>query len=147
MKPFPIVLLAAFSVAAFEARAQSIVGTWQLVRQTTCVESVLQNDNDDDTNSLVNDLESMSGGTNSVIHFKDDHSGDESIRMLNERRSAKRNNFLYKYDNGKLYILDKRSKLLIGSYDVDRLSADSLIFSNASRACETRMFIRLSDQK
>lgn len=142
MKPSIIAILAAFSIIFVETKAQSLVGTWQLVDHTTCLEGEL-GDEDEATGDLLEDIRSRESGTPSVIRFKDDNSGDESIRLLASRKSDKRNNFLYRYSEGKLYFLDKKSRLLVGSYDVDRLSTDSLVFSNASRACETRIFIRL----
>lgn len=142
MRAFSIAILAAFSAIFVQTNAQSLVGTWQLVGHTTCLEEEL-GDEDEATNVLLEDIRSRESGTSSVIRFKADNSGDESIRLLDSRKSNKRNNFLYRYSEGKLYFLDKKSRLLVGSYDVDRLSSDSLVFSNASRACETRTFVRL----
>jgi len=144
MKVCPVAILAAFILIAVEARAQSIVGTWQLVRHTTCLENEI--DEDEDTFALLEDMQSRSGGTPSVIRFKDDNSGEESIRLLEKGKATRRNTLLYKLSEDKLYFLDKKSRLLVGSYDVDRLSADSLIFSDASRACETRIFVRLAEK-
>lgn len=142
MKACFIAILAAFSTIFLQTKAQSLVGAWQLVHHTSCLEDEV-GDEDEATNDLLDDIRSRESGTQSVIRFNDDNSGDESIHLLNSRKSRKRNNFLYRYSEGKLYFLDKKSRLLMGSYDVDRLSADSLVFSNASRACETRIFVRL----
>ncbi|HLT71328.1 MAG TPA: lipocalin family protein [Cyclobacteriaceae bacterium] len=142
MKACFIAILAAFSTIFLQTNAQSLVGTWQLVRHSNCLEEKV-GDEDEATNDLLDDIRSRESGTQSVIRFNDDSSGDESIHLLESRKSKKRNNFLYRYSEGKLYFLDKKSRLLVGSYDVDRLSADSLVFSNATRACETRIFVRL----
>lgn len=145
MKVLSIVMLAAFVVVA-ETKGQSLVGTWQLVEHTTCLESEM-GEEDEATNDLLEDIRTRGSGTPSVIRFKDDNSGDESIRLLDTRKSSKRNNFLYRYSEGKLYLLDKKSRLLVGSYDVDQLSADSLVFSEAARACETRIFVRIQGNR
>lgn len=142
MKPSFIAILTLLSTIFVQTRAQSLVGTWQLVRHTTCLEDEI-GDEDEATGDLLEDIRSRESGTPSVIEFKSDNSGEESIRLLASKRSNKRNNFLYRYNEGKLYFLDKKSRLLVGSYDVDRLSADSLVFSDASRACETRIFVRV----
>jgi hypothetical protein len=144
MKAFSIAILAAFISLPLRSAAQSLVGTWQLVRHNTCLDE--QMDEDEATGELLEDIRSRSSGTPSVIEFRDDNSGEETIRLLNTRRSSKKNTFLYRYSEGKIYLLDKKSRLLVGTYDVDRLSADSLVFSEASRACETRIFIRLEDR-
>lgn len=142
MKPSFIAILTLLSTIFVQTKAQSLVGTWQLVRHTTCLEDEI-GDEDEATSDLLDDIRSRESGTPSVIEFKSDNSGEESIRLLASKKSNKRNNFLYRYNEGKLYFLDKKSRLLVGSYDVDRLSADSLVFSDASRACETRIFVRL----
>lgn len=142
MKPSFIAILTLLSTIFVQTRAQSLVGTWQLVRHTTCLEDEI-GDEDEATSDLLDDIRSRESGTPSVIEFKSDNSGEESIRLLASKKPNKRNNFLYRYNEGKLYFLDKKSRLLVGSYDVDRLSADSLVFSDASRACETRIFVRL----
>lgn len=142
MKAPLFALLVALSAIFGHTKAQSLVGTWQLVRHTTCLEAEM-GEEDAATDDLVEDIRSRDAGTASVIRFKDDNSGDETIRLLESRKSGKRNNFLYRYSEGRLYFLDKKSRLLVGSYDVDRLSADSLVFSDAKRACETRIFVRL----
>jgi hypothetical protein len=120
------------------------VGTWQLISQTSCMENELEED--DDTDELVADMKSRSGGTSSVIEFKDNNMGSESIKMIETRKSSKSSNFMYKVDGDILYLLDKKSHLLIGSYDIERLTTDSLIFSNAKRACETRIFAKISSK-
>lgn len=143
MKALSSAILAAFALLPFASAAQSLVGTWQLVRHNSCLEEEM--DDDEATGELLEDIRSRSSGTPSVIEFKDDNSGAETIRLLDTRRSSKKNTFLYRYSDGKLYFLDKKSRLLVGAYDVDQLSADSLVFSEASRACETRIFVRLED--
>ncbi|MDV3310538.1 MAG: lipocalin family protein [Cyclobacteriaceae bacterium] len=144
MKALSIAILAAFISLPFRSAAQSIVGTWQLVRHNTCLDQEM--DWYEATRELLDDSRSRSSGTPSVIEFKADNSGQETIQLLDTRRSSKRNTFLYRYSEGKIYFLDKKSRLLVGAYDVDRLSADSLVFSEASRACETRIFVRLPDR-
>jgi hypothetical protein len=144
MKALSTVILAAFISLPFVSAAQSLVGTWQLVRHNSCLEEEM--DEDEATGDLLEDIRSRSSGTPSVIEFRDDNSGEESIRLLDTRRSSKRNSFLYRYSDGKIDFLDKKSRLLVGAYDVDRLSADSLVFSEVSRACETRIFVRLAER-
>jgi hypothetical protein len=126
--------------------AQSLIGTWQLVKQTTCLSDELGGE-DAETEELVLDMQSQSSGTNSVIRFKDNSSGEENVRIIDSRKSSRLNTFLYKFDGNNLYLLDKKSKLLLGSYTVENFTADSLIFSNAARPCETRVFVKISEKK
>src|SRR5690606_41379173 len=124
MKALSIAILAAFMSLPLRSAAQSLVGTWQLVRHNTCLEDEM--DEDAATSDLLEDIRSRSSGTPSVIEFKDDNSGEETIRLLDTRRSSKKNTFLYRFSEGKIYFLDKHSRLLLGVYDVVRLSADSI---------------------
>ena len=144
MKSILFVFLLVFSISF--ANAQSLIGTWQLVNQTTCLSEEIDTE-DAETDELINDMESRSSGTNSVIRFKDNMSGEENIRMFESRKSSKLNSFLYKFDGSSLYLLDKKSKLLLGSYTIESFTSDSLIFSNAVRACETRVFVKVSEKK
>lgn len=131
-------------IISFNVQAQSIVGTWQLISQTSCIDNEIEAD--DEVDALVADMKSRSNGTNSVIEFKDNNTGSESIRMIESRKSNKSSSFMYKVDGDLLYLLDKKSHLLIGSYEIERLTTDSLIFSNTARACETRVFAKISSK-
>lgn len=125
-----------------DADAQSIVGSWQMVSETTCLEMKLESD--EDTDELVSDMKSQSRGTNQVMEFKSNNMGSESVRIVDTRKASKNSTFMYKVEDDLLYLLDKKSHLLIGAYDIEKLTADSLIFSNSKRACETRIFVRIN---
>jgi len=142
---FTILFLFSFFSISFVS-GQSLIGTWQLVNQTNCVDDELE-DEDEDTEDLIADMKSRDSGTNSVIRFKDNANGEENIRMIGSRKSTRMNSFMYKFDGNNIYLLDKKSKLLIGSYIVESITPDSLIFSNAARACEMKVFVKVSDKK
>ena len=122
--------------------SQSIVGTWQLVKQTTCM--------DDDTElsadgaeELLQDMKKMSGPTAQVLRLKDNNTGDESTKIISKKKSYNSNAFLYKFNGTSVYFLDKKSKTIIEGFTVEKLQADSLIISNSARACETKIFVKL----
>lgn len=119
--------------------AQSIVGKWQLSKQSMCVEDELG----DDTNELAAEMKSMSPPGRQILHLKDNNTIEESTRIINNRKSYNTKALLYKYTGDALYILDKRSKTIIESFVVEQLSADSLIISNSARACETKVFVKI----
>jgi hypothetical protein len=98
-----------------------------------------------DTNSeeLVSDMKNMSGPTPQILNLKDNNAGDESTRMISRRKSYNSKSFLYKYTGDAIYFLDKRSRTIIEGFSVEKISADSLIITNSSRACDTKIFIRL----
>lgn len=122
--------------------SQSIVGTWQLVKQTTCM--------DDDTElsadgaeELLQDMKKMGGPTAQVLRLKDNNTGDESTKIISKKKSYNSNAFLYKFNGTSVYFLDKKSKTIIEGFTVEKLQADSLIISNSARACETKIFVKL----
>jgi len=125
-------------------QAQTIVGQWQLVNQTSCLEGEMPMTTTD-TEDLVADMKSMSGtgAAPQIVRFKDNNTGEESTKIISHKKSYNPKAFLYKYSNEALYILDKRSQTIVESFIIEKLSADSLIITNSSRACETKLFVRL----
>lgn len=122
--------------------AQSIVGSWQLVKQTNCIEENVTVDNAD-TQALVDDMKSMSSATPQVVTFKEKMNGEESTRILTKRKASNTKNFLYKFDGESLMILDKKTQTITDNFLVEKFSSDSLIVSAASRPCETKIFLRV----
>ena len=123
-------------------QAQSIVGSWQLVKQSSCLDDDIEV-NDDGMEDVLGDMKSMGKATPQVLRLKDNNTGDESTKIISRKKSYNSNSFLYKFNGTTLHFLDKRSKTIIESFTVEKFEADSLIISNAARACETRIFVRL----
>lgn len=136
-----VLLLALMFITVFTGYSQSIVGTWQLMQQTSCMDDDLEED--EGTEALVKDMKSMSSRTPRVIQFKENNSGEESIRMLDKRKASGTTSFLYKFNGTSLYILDKKSHTIKSTYEIEKITTDSLIFSNTARACEIRVFARI----
>lgn len=124
------------------AQAISLVGSWQLVKQSTCVDDDLE-PLSEETEEVLQDMKAMSKPMTSVLVLKDNNSAEESTKIISRRKSYNSKSFLYRYNNKALYFLDKRSKTIIEGYTVEKLSADSLIITNSSRVCETKIFIRI----
>jgi hypothetical protein len=123
-------------------RAQSIVGRWQLVKESTCVEDELSPD-DVETEELINDMKSNSGASPQVLEFKDNNTGTESTKIISRKKKYNSKGFLYRYDGDGLYFLDKKSKTIIEGFTVEKIEADSLIITNSTRVCETKIFVRI----
>jgi hypothetical protein len=123
-------------------QAQSIVGRWQLVKESSCVEDELSPD-DAETDDLINDMKSMSGAAPQVLEFKDNNSGRESTKIISRKKSYNSKGFLYRLDGDGLYFLDKKSRTIIEGFTVEKLESDSLIITNSTRVCETKIFIRI----
>jgi hypothetical protein len=140
MKTFIFITL--LSSGSFFCQAQSIVGRWQLIKQSNCVESEIEEE-EPGTKEIVDDMKGLSGATPQIIEFKDNRTGEESTKIINKKKSYNSKSFMYRYSEGSLYILDKKSRTIIDGFTVEKLDGDSLIISNASRACDTKVFLRL----
>ena len=136
------IFLATLVFFSFSGFSQSIFGTWQLTKQTNCMSNELNSD--DEESELLLDMSAMSNRDIPLtIEFKDNNSGTENLHTINSKKKTKYQSFLFKYDGDNLYILDKKSRTISAAYMIDLLSADSLIYSNSSRPCETKVFVRL----
>jgi len=149
MKLIKIFFLFAFITTAPLAvfgQARSILGNWQLVKQGNCMEETASGDQDENLENLREEMQTRTPATPQVVNFKKNSSGEESSRILNTRKSANQKKFFYKFNGNMLLILDKKSQTISDSYIVDKFTADSLIVSNSSRPCETRIFIKISEK-
>jgi len=122
--------------------AQSIVGRWQLVKESSCVEDEVEAE-DGGTQELIDDMKSMSGATPQVIEFKENNSAQESTKIISRKKSYNSKSFLYRHDGDALYFLDKKSRTIIEGFTVEKLASDSLIITNSARVCETKIFVRI----
>jgi hypothetical protein len=120
---------------------QPLIGKWQLMKQTSCIESEMENDETED--ELEDQMYSRSGRTPQVIQFKDNNNAEESTKIVNRRKSYNSKALLYRFDGETLHFLDKRSRTIVESFSVEKISGDSLIISNSARACDTKIFIKI----
>jgi len=140
MKTFIFVMVLGFSTLI--AQAQSIVGRWQLVKQSNCVESEL-GEEEAGVKEMTEDMKGLSGAEPQVLEFKENNTGEESTKIISKKKSYNSKSFMYRYNEGTLYFLDKKSKTIIDGYTVEKMDGDSLIISNATRVCETKIFVRI----
>lgn len=132
------------TLASFSLSAQSIMGRWQLMKQSNCMDEKLDNPNQsEDMDELMSDFNSMKKRTPDVIEFKDKMKGEQSTTILGKRKEVNEKNFLYRYDGATLHLLDKKSRTIIASYNVEELSSAKLIVSDVNRPCEVRIFERI----
>jgi hypothetical protein len=138
-----IIFIVAIMMSACLCQAQSIIGRWQLVKQSNCVESELDEEEDAGVKEMVEDMQGLSGAEPQILELKENNSGEESTKIINKKKSYNSKSFLYRYSNGSLYILDKKSRTIIDGFTVEKLEGDSLIISNVDRACDTKIFVRI----
>jgi len=136
-----LILLLALTGYTVLGQAQSIVGRWQLVKQSSCVDDEIATN--DEAQPLVDDMKAMSGATPQILEFRDNNTGQESTKIISKKKSYNSKSFMYRYNESGLYFLDKKSKTIIEGFTVEKLEGDSLIISNSSRVCETKIFVRV----
>ena len=122
----------------------NILGSWQLVKQGSCVEEVA-NSQDDAAAELRKEMGANASAQ--IVSFKGNSTGEESTRILNSTKTANTKKFYYKFNGEMLLILDKKSQTISDSYLVDKFTSDSLIISNASRPCEIRIFVKINQEQ
>ena len=140
MKTFIFVMV--LSSGALIGEAQSIVGRWQLIKQSNCVEDDL-GEEEASVKEMVEDMKGLSGAEPQIIEFKDNNTGEENTKIISKKKSYNSKSFMYRFNEETLYFLDKKSKTIIDGYTVEKMDGDSLIISNATRVCETKIFVRL----
>jgi hypothetical protein len=141
MKNLILLLLVLTSVGT---HAQTILGKWQLMKKSDCMSSQLDNPNQsEDMDELMSDMSSMKSRTPEVITFKEKMKGEQSTTVLGKRKEYNEKNFLYRFDGKTLHLLDKKSRTIVTSYNVEEFTESKLILSDSSRPCEVRVFERL----
>ncbi len=140
MKTFIFVMVLGSSTLIVQA--QSIVGRWQLVKQSNCVESEL-GEEEAGVKEMTEDMKGLSGAEPQIIEFKENNTGEENTKIISQKKSYNSKSFLYRLNEGTLYFLDKKSKTIIDGFTVEKMDQDSLIISNATRVCETKIFVRI----
>jgi len=141
MKPIVTAVLLCCAFVTF-GQSQSIIGSWQLVKQTSCLDDNIEL-NDEGVEEVLSDMKSMSGPTPQVIKLKENNTAEESTKIVSRKKSYNSKSFLYKFDGQSIYFLDKKSHTIIEGFTVEKFEGDSLIISNAARACETKVFLRV----
>jgi hypothetical protein len=148
MKLLKVFLSLAFTTLVhltLSAQSGGILGTWQLVKQGSCLDETPTADQEHSLEKLRNQMHSRTPVTAQVVTFKKNSAGNESSRILNTDKTSNPKKFYYKFNGEMLLILDKKSQTISNSYIVDKFTADSLIVSNSARPCETRIFTKISE--
>ena len=137
---FVLLILTALPIIG---QAQSIIGTWQVMKERNCLGRELEEPTKTEE-ELTERMTSLSGQIPKVITFNPDQSGKQNWKSVGKKKSAVREKFLYKVADDTLYFLDKKSRLIIDTYLIQALSADILILVNKSRSCERLELARVN---
>ncbi len=135
-------LILILSFAFCLANSQPLIGTWQVTKQTNCLEREVSDSVQMDEN-LLQEFSSKSTRSPKVMTFREDNSAEESIKELDKKRSKSVKKFHYKHDGDNIYILDKKSHLIVSRLIIETLTSDSLVYYTAGRECEKTFFVRI----
>ncbi len=134
-----------FALLAWQAKAQSIVGSWQLTEEKTCFQSEMENMKKTDTEK---ELEQSMGGSGQqsvarVIKFDRKGGGEDGIFSTGKKKAADMSAFKYKVNGNELDMLDAKSGIITQRLIIDELTDSSLRLHNAVKDCETKTFTRI----
>lgn len=121
---------------------QSIVGDWQVTKQTNCLENEVSGTLKTDS-AMLEARSSQSTHTPIVMTFRADNTGEERVNVMNKKKPADRKKFHYKFDSRNIYILDKKSHLIVNGFVVEALTTDTLIYYTQGKECEKTTLVRI----
>lgn len=132
-------------VVAAGSYGQLVVGTWQAIKESSCLENELEPPTETEE-ELSQQMATRSGATPKVIQFNSDNTGEHNWKSVGKKKAAVREKFLYKVADDALYLLDKKSRLIIDTYIIQVLTAESLVLVNKSRPCERMELVRVNQR-
>lgn len=65
------------------------------------------------------------------------------VAVQNKKKPVQRKKFHYKFDGQNIYILDKKSHLIVGGFVVETLTTDALVYYSEGKECEKTTLVRV----
>ncbi|QOI97235.1 MAG: hypothetical protein HRU69_06915 [Flammeovirgaceae bacterium] len=139
MRPAVLLVMIVFATGGY---GQSVVGYWQVIKQSICLgnEMVPTSETEEE---LSQQMAALAGPTPRVIQFNTDNTGEHNWKSVGKKKAAVRDKFLYKVADDTVYLLDKKSRLITDTYIIQVLTAESLVLVNKSRPCERIELVRV----
>jgi translation initiation factor 6 (eIF-6) len=138
MKKLLFVLMAVVSI---QLQAQSVVGTWQLVEEQTCLQ--VQFEKSETEKELEQSMGSSKNAVAKLIRFEKKGTGEEGIFSQGNKKGTRMNSFRYNVKGNELRFLDKKSGIITQRFVIDELTESTLKIHNAMKDCEVRFFSRV----
>lgn len=134
-------MVGALLMMAFTARAQSLVGSWQLVDEKTCFEAQISESETE--KELRQSMGSTRNAVARVISFRKNGSGEEGIFSTGKKKATDKTTFNYRVSGTALQLLDRKSGIMTQELVIDELTDTTLRFHLAGKACETKTLTRI----
>jgi hypothetical protein len=138
MKKLLFVLMAVISL---QLQAQSVVGTWQLVEEQTCLQ--VQFEKSETEKELEQSMGSSKNAVAKLIRFDKKETGEEGIFSQGNKKGTGMNSFRYNVIGNELRFLDKKSGIITQRFVIDELTESTLKVHNAMKDCEVKVFSRI----
>jgi hypothetical protein len=138
MKKLLFVLMAVISL---QLQAQSVVGTWQLVEEQTCLQ--VQFEKSETEKELEQSMGSSKNAVAKLIRFEKKGTGEEGIFSQGNKKGKGMNSFRYNVRGNELRFLDKKSGIITQRFVIDELTESTLKIHNAMKDCEVRILSRV----
>jgi hypothetical protein len=138
MKKLLFVLMAVISL---QLQAQSVVGTWQLVEEQTCLQ--VQFEKSETEKELEQSMGSSKNAVAKLIRFEKKGTGEEGIFSQGNKKGTGMNSFRYNVKGNELRFLDKKSGIITQRFVIDELTESTLKIHNAMKDCEVRILSRV----
>jgi len=138
MKKLLFVLMAVISL---QLQAQSVVGTWQLVEEQTCLQ--VQFEKSETEKELEQSMGSSKNAVAKLIRFEKKGTGEEGIFSQGNKKGTGMNSFRYNVRGNELRFLDKKSGIITQRFVIDELTESTLKIHNAMKDCEVRILSRV----
>jgi hypothetical protein len=138
MKKLLFVLMAVISL---QLQAQSVVGTWQLVEEQTCLQ--VQFEKSETEKELEQSMGSSKNAVAKLIRFEKKGTGEEGIFSQGNKKGTGMNSFRYNVIGNELRFLDKKSGIITQRFVIDESTESTLKIHNAMKDCEVRFFSRV----
>ncbi|MCU0356287.1 MAG: hypothetical protein MUE95_01780 [Cyclobacteriaceae bacterium] len=137
MKAFIFFLM----IVSLTMHAQNLTGTWQVVKQSNCMDQELGEPSDTEL-ELLEAMESMAGAPPRVLSLASDNTGEWNWKTAGKKKALVREKILYRVNDGFLYILDRKSRLITDTFIIELATADTLILFRKDRSCERYELVR-----
>ncbi len=134
-------IVAGLVLVGWQAKGQSIVGSWQLSDEKTCFQSEMEES--DTEKELRKDMGASRTGAARVINFDKKGKGEEGVFSTGQKKGKDMTSFKYKITGKELILMDLKSGIMTQQLVVDELSTSTLRVHNARKDCEIKTFTRI----
>ncbi len=134
-------MIAGLVLSTCISKGQSIVGTWQLTEEKTCLGANIPLSETE--KELMPGMGASGATVARTIKFDKKGAGEDGIFSAGRKKASDRSPFKYKVNGKELFLLDVKSGMMTESLMIDTLTQSMLKVHNSKKDCERKVFIRI----